>query len=179
MDKALKICINAKCQRPSVCNSVETILVDEALAKQFLPLLKNEFDSCRVKIRGCAKTARIISGIQKATNQDWSTEYLDLIVAIKVVKDIEEAISHINTFGSGHTESIITRNAAKANKFLKEVDSACCFVNMSTRFSDGHQFGLGAEIGISTDKLHARGPMGLEELTTYKWVGRGTGQIRK
>ena len=178
LDMALRICLNAKCQRSSVCNAVETILVDEAAAKKFLPALKDEFDDCRVKIYGCDKTAKIISGIQKATIRDWSTEYLDLIVAVKVVKNIEEAISHINTFGSGHTESIITKNTVKANKFLKEVDSACCFVNMSTRFSDGHQFGLGAEIGISTDKLHARGPMGTEELTTYKWVGRGSGQIR-
>lgn len=177
--KALKICCNAKCQRPSVCNAVETILVHDSIAEKFLPRLKKEFDACGVKIRGCSKTQRIISGIQKATSGDYSNEYLDLIVSLKVVKNIQEAINHINDFGSHHTDAILTSNTAMANKFIKEVDSACCFVNISTRFSDGHQFGLGAEIGISTDKLHARGPMGLEELTTYKWVARGTGQVRK
>ncbi|MBP7088261.1 MAG: glutamate-5-semialdehyde dehydrogenase [Candidatus Omnitrophica bacterium] len=177
--KALKICLNAKVQRPSVCNAVETILVHKDIAKRFLPLLRKEFDAYKVEIRGDEKTAKIICGIKKASQKDWLTEYLDLIVAVKVVNNIEEAISHINTYGSGHTESIITKNKANADKFVREVDSACCFVNISTRFSDGYQFGLGAEIGISTDKIHARGPMGLEELTTYKWVGIGNGQIRE
>lgn len=176
--KALKICLNAKVQRPSVCNAVETILIHEGIARKFLPLLKQEFDIYGVKIRADAQTRKIIAGVQKASEKDWETEYLDLIVSIKVVKTIDEAIRHINTYGSHHTESILTRNTAHARKFVKEVDSACCFVNISTRFSDGYQFGLGAEIGISTDKLHARGPMGLEELTTYKWIARGDGQIR-
>jgi len=177
--KALKIAVNAKVQRPSVCNAVETILIHKDIAKKFLPLLKKEFDTNKVAIRADAKTAGIISGVKKAFESDWSTEYLDLVVSIKVVKDVDEAIRHINCYGSHHTESIITRNKKNAEHFLKEIDSACCFVNISTRFSDGYQFGLGAEIGISTDKLHARGPMGLEELTTYKWIATGNGQIRE
>lgn len=177
--KALKICINAKTQRPSVCNAVETILVHQQIAGKFLPLLKEGFDGRRVEIRGDSRTLKVISGIKKARKQDWSTEYLDLTVTIKVVKDVGEAIRHINLYGSRHTDSIITRTKENAEKFLREVDSACCFANISTRFSDGYQFGLGAEIGISTDKLHARGPMGLEELTTYKWIVTGDGQIRE
>jgi len=176
--KALKICINAKVQRPSVCNAVETILVHKNIAKKFLPLLKKEFDKYNVQIRGDAQTQRVLKRIKRARNEDWITEYLDLIVSIKIVKNIDQAVKHINRYGSQHTESIITRTKSNANKFIKEVDSACCFVNISTRFSDGYQFGLGAEIGISTDKIHARGPMGLEELTTYKWIARGSGQIR-
>lgn len=177
--KALKICVNSKVQRPSVCNAVEKILIHQDVAKSFLPLLKNEFDKYRVEIRADTQTAKIIKGVKKATEKDWFAEYLDLIIAIKVVRGIDEAISHINKYGSHHTDSIITNDTANAEKFIKEVDSACCFVNISTRFSDGYQFGLGAEIGISTDKLHARGPMGLEELTTYKWVAEGDGQIRE
>ncbi len=179
LKKALKIATNAKAQRPSVCNAVETILVDNKIAKKFLPLLKEEFDSLGIKIRADNKTAQIITGTSKASLKDWSTEYLDLTISIKVVSGIDEAIRHINTYGSRHTDAIITKNKTAAKKFVKEVDSACCFINISTRFSDGYQFGLGAEIGISTDKLHARGPMGLEELTTYKYIAKGTGQIRK
>tara|TARA_B100000315_G_scaffold258576_1_gene311240 strand:- start:1575 stop:2825 length:1251 start_codon:yes stop_codon:yes gene_type:complete len=178
LKKALKICINAKAQRPSVCNAVETILVHKKIAFKFLPLLKKEADKALINMRIDSKGAKILPSLKRATKADWSAEYLDLIVSIKVVANLNEAIEHINTYGSHHTESILTKNSANANKFLKGVDSACCFVNISTRFSDGFEFGLGAEIGISTDKLHARGPMGLEELTTYKWVGRGTGQIR-
>lgn len=177
--KALKICVNSKVQRPSVCNAVETILVHENAAGKFLPALKKEFDRHKVRIRGDEKAARILRGIKKATNKDWTTEYLDLIVSIRIVDNIDKAIKHINFYGSKHTDSIITKDAKAADKFLKEVDSACCFANISTRFSDGYQFGLGAEIGISTDKLHARGPMGLEELTTYKYIVKGSGQIRK
>lgn len=177
--KALRICVNAKVQRPSVCNAVETILVHKDIAGNFLPLLKKEFDKYNVRIRGDEATRAVIPAVQKATGQDWVTEYLDLIVSIKVVSAVEEAIKHINLYGSHHTESILTRNAKNARKFVREVDSACCFVNISTRFSDGYQLGLGAEIGISTDKLHARGPMGLEELTTYKWVVSGNGQVRE
>ncbi len=176
--KALKICLNAKVQRPAVCNAVETILVHKQIAGKFLLLLKKEFDANGVEIRGDEITAKILSGVKPARKEDWSAEYLDLIVAVKVVKDVEEAIKHINLYGSHHTDSIITKDKARAAKFVKGVDSACCFINISTRFSDGYQFGLGAEIGISTDKLHARGPMGLEELTTYKWVASGNGQIR-
>ncbi|MFH1767608.1 MAG: glutamate-5-semialdehyde dehydrogenase, partial [Candidatus Omnitrophota bacterium] len=159
--QALRICVNAKTQRPSVCNAVETILVHKSIAEKFLPLLKGEFDRLVVQIRGDKKTCRLIPGIKKASAGDWSCEYLDLVVSIKVVADTDEAIRHINTYGSHHTDSIITKSRKNGGKFVKGVDSACCFVNISTRFSDGHQFGLGAEIGISTDKLHARGPMGL------------------
>ena len=175
---ALRISVNAKVQRPSVCNAVEKILVHKDIAESFLPLLKKEFDKYKVEIRGDRETFRVLKGIKKASNADWFAEYLDLIVAIKVVPDINAAISHINFYGSHHTDSIITKDTFNAKKFTREVDSACCFVNISTRFSDGFQFGLGAEIGISTDKLHARGPMGLEELTTYKWIAEGNGQIR-
>jgi glutamate-5-semialdehyde dehydrogenase len=177
-EKALKICINAKVQRPSVCNAVETILVHKKIAKKFLPLLKKELDKYKVEIRGDQNTLRILKGVKKARERDWITEYLDLVISIKVVKDLDEAISHINFYGSGHTDAIITKNINNAEKFVREVDSACCFVNISTRFSDGYQFGLGAEIGISTDKLHARGPMGIEDLTTYKYVAYGDGQVR-
>ena len=176
--KALKICVNAKVQRPSVCNAVETILVHKGTAGKFLPLLKKEFDKHGVKIRGDRAAVKILKGIKKATAADWTTEYLDLIVSLKIVGDVREAIEHVNCYGSHHTDSIITKNTKNSEKFLKGVDSACCFTNISTRFSDGYQFGLGAEIGISTDKLHARGPMGLEELTTYKYIVKGTGQIR-
>lgn len=179
LKQALSICVNSKVQRPSVCNAVETILIHQTAAKKFLPQLKLEFDKYGVKIKGDRKTQKLLKGIEKAKTLDWSTEYLDLIVSIKVVSDIEEAIKHINLYGSGHTDSIVTTDAGSASKFVQGVDSACCFTNISTRFSDGYQFGLGAEIGISTDKLHARGPMGLEELTTYKYIARGNGQIRE
>ncbi len=178
LKKALKICLNAKCQRPSVCNAVETILVHKKIAAVFLPRLKKKLDLCRVRIKGDEQTRALLKGVSRAVEADWFEEYLDLIVSIKVVDDISQAIEHINLYGSHHTDSILTENAARARRFTREVDSACCFVNISTRFSDGYQFGLGAEIGISTDKLHARGPMGLEELTTYKYVVEGDGQIR-
>ena len=177
--KALRICVNAKVQRPSVCNAAETILVHQNIAKEFLPLLKKEFDKHKVEMRADQKTCKILKKIKQAKAKDWSTEYLDLIVSIKIVKNIQEAIKHINKYGSHHTDSIVSKDKNNINNFLKEVDSACCFSNISTRFSDGHQLGLGAEIGISTDKLQARGPMGLEELTTYKWVVTGNGQIRE
>jgi glutamate-5-semialdehyde dehydrogenase len=176
--KALRVCVNAKVQRPSVCNAVEKILVHKDIAKFFLPELKRELDKYKVEIRGDEASCKILKGIKKAKVADWFAEYLDLIVAIKVVKDIDEAITHINFYGSHHTDSIMTKISANAGKFIKEVDSACCFVNISTRFSDGYQFGLGAEIGISTDKLHARGPMALEELATYKYIVFGSGQVR-
>jgi glutamate-5-semialdehyde dehydrogenase len=179
LTKALKICTNAKVQRPSVCNAVETIIVHKKIAMKFLPRLKKEFDKYKVEIRGDEKSVLLLKRIKKATAKDWSTEYLDLKVSIKIVNTLDEAIKHINHYGSHHTDSILTQNMNNAQKFIQYVDSACCFVNISTRFSDGYQFGLGAELGISTDKLHARGPMGLRELTTYKWVVRGNGQIRE
>lgn len=178
MNQALKICVNAKVQRPSVCNAAETILVHQNIAKKFLPLLKKEFDKNKVQIRGDSQTQTFLKGIRKAVKNDWSTEFLDLIVAVKVVKDVDAAVDHINTYGSHHTDTILTQDLNNARVFVRGVDSACCFVNISTRFSDGYQFGLGAEIGISTDKLHARGPMGLDDLTTYKYVVEGNGQIR-
>ena len=177
--KALDICVNAKVQRPSVCNAVETILVHKDEAVKFLPLLKKEFDKYNVQIRGCRKTGKILKSVDAADEKDWYTEYLGLTVSIKIVEDVSEAVHHINFYGSHHTDSIITEDLGNASRFVNGVDSSCCFVNISTRFSDGYQFGLGAEIGISTDKLHARGPMGLKELTTYKYVVYGDGQIRE
>ena len=179
IDIALKVCFNAKVQRPSVCNAVETLLVHKDIAKEFLPLIAQKFKEAKVVLKGCPKTKKILPDIERATQKDWYTEYLDLIISIKVVDSLEEAIDHINTYGTHHSDCIITQDVNTANKFLEEVDSACCYLNASTRFTDGYEFGLGAEIGISTDKLHARGPMGLEELTTYKYVILGQGQIRK
>jgi len=176
--KALPICINAKCQRPAVCNAVETILVHEKIADRFLPVLKTALAKEKVMIKGDDRSRKIVKGLKKAYASDWSREYGDLTVNLKVVSSVDEAVAHINLYGSHHTDSIITDNINRAGQFSREVDSACCFVNISTRFSDGFQFGLGAEIGISTDKLHARGPMGLEELTTYKYIVEGDGQIR-
>lgn len=173
------IILNAKVQRPSVCNAAETLLVDEAIAKEFLPTMIECLEDAKVEVRGCPLTRRIVKGAKKAAEADWFAEYLDLILAVKVVKNIDEAIAHINRYGSNHSDAVVTRDERQAEKFLQEVDSACVYVNASTRFTDGHQFGFGAEIGISTDKLHARGPMGLEELTTYKYVIRGNGQVRE
>ncbi len=179
LPQAVRICLNAKTQRPSVCNAVETILVHKKCADKFLPRIEKQLEEKNVEIKSGQKGLKILKNAKKAKETDWSKEYLNLTVSIKVVDDTGQAIAHINKYGSGHTDCLITKNKKTAQKFLKEVDSACCFHNLSTRFSDGYQFGLGAEIGISTDKLHARGPMGLEELTTYKWIGKGSGQIRK
>lgn len=176
--KALQICLNAKVQKPGVCNAAETFLVHEKIAKVFLPKLMEELKLHQVKIRGCPKTVKIFK-TDKATEQDWYEEYLDLIVAIKIVSSTEEAIEHINHYGSMHTESIISKNKLCIQQFEKGVDSAVVLSNASTRFNDGFEFGFGAEIGISTDKLHARGPVGLKELTTYKYLVKGSGQIRK
>jgi len=176
---AHKICINAKVQRPGVCNAMETMLVHQNIARKFLLKIIADLKAYGVEIRGCAKTRSIIKeGIRKATEKDWSEEYLDLILAVKVVKDTSEAIAHINTYGSQHSDAIVTKDKKEAEQFLKSVDSACLYVNASTRFTDGYEFGFGAEVGISTDKLHARGPMALEELTTYKYTVIGKGQIR-
>jgi len=176
---ALDVTFNAKVQRPGTCNAVETLLVHKDIAPVFLPKIFAMFTKAGVEMRGCAQTRKIIQGIKKAKKEDWENEYLALIVSIKIVDDVNEAISHINTYGTKHSDAIITKDNTAAAKFLNEVDSACLYHNASTRFTDGGEFGLGAEIGISTDKIHARGPMGLEELTTYKYLIYGNGQIRK
>ncbi len=178
MEMALEICENAKCQRPGTCNAMETLLVDESIAVTFLPLVREMFDKKGVELRGCDATLRILQNLKTASPADWRTEYLDMILAVRVVKGVDDAIEHINTYGSGHSDAIVTGDLASAEKFQEGVDSAAVYVNASTRFTDGAQFGLGAEIGISTNKLHARGPMALEELTTYKWVIEGKGQVR-
>ncbi|MBN2190316.1 MAG: glutamate-5-semialdehyde dehydrogenase [Candidatus Aureabacteria bacterium] len=178
LDKALKIIKNAKCQRPGVCNAAETLLVDKAVSEKFLPQAADMLKGEKVELRGCPETMKILRGIKAATEDDWYEEYLDLILSIKVVDGVEEAIKHINKYGSMHSDAIVTENQASALKFLNMVDSAAVYLNASTRFTDGGQFGMGAEIGISTDKIHARGPMGLEELNTYKYVIKGDGQIR-
>jgi len=175
---AADIVFNAKCQRPSVCNAIETLLVDEAIAKEFLPLVKEKLDEKKVELRGDTKACQILKGIKDATEEDWRTEFLALVLAIKVVSGVDEAIKHINTYGTKHSEVIITKDKKAAKKFQDEVDAAAVYVNASTRFTDGFEYGFGAEIGISTQKLHARGPMGLPELTSYKYVVHGNGQIR-
>ncbi len=179
IDIAKSVCLNAKVQRPGVCNAMETLLVHRDIAKVFLPQMIDMFRNAKVEIRGCKKTKEIVPEIKQAKKEDWSTEYLDLILSIKIVSSEQEAIDHINTYGSCHSDAIITKTSSSADKFLKEVDSATVYVNSSTRFTDGGEFGLGAEIGISTGKLHARGPMGLEELTTYKYLIFGKGQVRE
>ncbi len=179
LNMAQDICFNAKVQRPAVCNAMESMLVHKDVAIRFLPGMLKKFDAAGVEIRGCAVTQRIVKGIKRATEKDYYTEYLDLILSVKVVDSLKDAIAHINHYGSHHSDSIITANRRNALEFLNKVDSACVYVNASTRFTDGYQFGMGAEIGISTDKLHARGPMALEELTTYKYQVFGNGQIRQ
>ncbi len=179
LEMAWKVVLNAKVQRPATCNATETLLVHQDIAERFLPKMAELFRKYNVEMRGCEKTLKILSDIKHATENDWYTEYLDLIISIKIVNSIEEAIEHINKYGTHHSDSIITENRQSAEKFLKEVDSAAVYHNASTRFTDGGEFGLGAEIGISTDKIHARGPMGLEELTSYKYIIYGNGQIRE
>jgi glutamate-5-semialdehyde dehydrogenase len=175
---AIDVSVNAKAQKPATCNALETLLVHEKIAKAFLPRIYGELKRQGVVVKGCEKTAAILKGIKKATNADWYTEYLDLTLAIKVVKDMAEAIDHIRKYGSNHTEAIITTNYDRAWKFLREVNSSLVLVNASTRLNDGFQLGLGAEMGISTTKLHAFGPMGLEELTVTKFIAFGSGQLR-
>lgn len=179
LEMALKVTLNAKVQRPSTCNATETLLVHKDIAEKFLPRMAELFRKYNVEMRGCKETLKILPDIKEAKEEDWYAEYLDLIISIKIVNDVDEAISHINKYGTHHSDSIITQNRETAEKFLKEVDSAAVYHNASTRFTDGGEFGLGAEIGISTDKIHARGPMGLEELTIYKYVVYGNGQIRE
>lgn len=176
---AYDICFNAKIQRPGVCNAMETMLVDERIAAKFLPEMIRRFKDAGVEIRGCDETKKIVKNIKSATEEDWYTEYLDLILSVKVVNDVDEAIGHIMKYGSYHSDAIVTKDKKTAGKFLKEVDSACVYVNASTRFTDGGEFGKGAEIGISTDKMHARGPVGVEELTSYKYIIYGKGQVRE
>ncbi len=178
LEMALSIIENAKTQRIGVCNACESLVIHKAIAKQFIPMLVETLAKKQVEIRGDKEACEISNNIQLATQEDWGTEYLDLILSLKIVNDLEEAIQHINQYSTKHSESIITKNYENARRFLNEIDSSCVYVNSSTRFTDGGEFGLGAEIGISTQKLHARGPMGLKELTTTKYVIYGNGQIR-
>lgn len=173
------ICFNAKVQRPGTCNAMETMLVDEAAAEGFLPKMLKRFEDAGVELRGCPITLSVYPDIKEVKEEDFYNEYLDLILNVKVVNDMDDAVDHIAKYSSAHSDSIVTMNYNKAMRFLREVDSSAVFVNASTRLNDGYQFGLGAEIGISTDKIHARGPMGLEELTCTKFIVFGSGQIRK
>lgn len=179
LDMAEAIAFNAKCHRYGVCNAMETLLVAAQEAENILPRLAQKYAQENVELRGCERTLTILDGIKAATAEDWDTEYLAPILSIKIVDDIDEAIDHINTHSSGHTESIITNDYERSRRFLAEVDSSSVMVNASTRFADGFEYGLGAEIGISTDKIHARGPVGLEGLTSQKWIVLGSGQIRQ
>jgi len=176
---AEEVCFNTNVQRPGVCNAMETLLVNRAEAERFLPSMAKRFATAGVELRGCAQTLRIVPEAVPAAEEDWPAEFLDLILAVRVVDSLEEAIAHNAAYSSNHTEAIITRDYDRARRFVREVDSSVVLVNASTRFNDGGQLGLGAEIGISTSKLHAFGPMGLEELTTSKFVVFGNGQIRE
>jgi glutamate-5-semialdehyde dehydrogenase len=178
LDMACRILVNAKCQRPGVCNAAECLLVHQDVASPFLPVAASQLRARGVELRGCAATRRLLPDVRPATDEDYATEYLDLILSVKIVDDLDAAIAHISRFGSGHTDAILTEDQEAARRFTAAVDSAAVMVNASTRFHDGFEFGLGAEIGISTGKLHARGPCGLRELCTYKYVVIGNGQIR-
>jgi glutamate-5-semialdehyde dehydrogenase len=179
LQMAERICYNAKVQRPGVCNAMETLLVHEQVARDFLPAMARRFETAGVTLRGCPQTRAILADISPASDADWAQEYLDLILAVKVVADMEAAMDHIARYGSNHTEAIVTSDFARAHRFVREVDASVVLVNASTRFNDGGQLGLGAEMGISTSKLHAFGPMGLQELTTQKFVVLGDGQFRE
>jgi glutamate-5-semialdehyde dehydrogenase len=178
LDMAERIVINAKTQRPGVCNAEEKLLVHRAVAKGFVPRIVKALRVKGVEIRACPETLKLVPDAKPATEDDWHREYLDLIIAIKIVADVDEAIAHINKYNSKHTEAIITKSYDNAAKFTKQIDAAAVMVNASTRFTDGGQFGFGAEVGISTQKLHARGPMGVRELTCTKYIVEGTGQVR-
>jgi glutamate-5-semialdehyde dehydrogenase len=178
LDMALRVCENAKCQRPGVCNAMETLLVHRDVAAEFLPMLGARFKDLGVELRGDPEARSFVPDMKEAVEDDWYAEYLDLVLAVRVVSSVEEAVDHINRYGSKHSDAIIAEAEAAQKQFVQKVDSATVYINASTRFTDGGEFGMGAEIGISTDKLHARGPMGLEELTTYKYIIRGKGQIR-
>ncbi|NLI60745.1 MAG: glutamate-5-semialdehyde dehydrogenase [Clostridiales bacterium] len=179
LDMALDIVVNAKVQRPGVCNAAETLLIDRTIAPELLPRIVEELKNNKVEIRGCDETIKLIPDAKAACLEDWFEEYLDYILAVRIVDGVEEAIEHINIYGTGHSEAIVTSDYFNAEKFLNQVDAAAVYVNASTRFTDGYEFGFGAELGISTQKLHARGPMGLKELTTIKYIVRGQGQIRE
>jgi len=176
---AEEICFNAKVQRPGTCNAMETMLVDEKIAKDFLPQMLKRFKQAGVKLKGCEKTLQTDPSIESVKDEDFYNEYLDLILNVKIVQHIDEAMAHIEKYGSAHSDAIVTKDYNKSMRFLREVDSSAVFVNASTRLNDGYQFGLGAEMGISTDKIHARGPMGLEELTCTKFIVLGNGQLRE
>jgi glutamate-5-semialdehyde dehydrogenase len=177
--QALELAINSKCQSIQVCNALETLLVDKNSAEQILPQLQAAFEANHIELRGCAQTQNILPGITLATEEDWHTEYLAPILAIKLVNGITEAMAHINHYGSGHTDGIVTQSLKLAQLFEQQVDSASVLINASTRLSGGGDYGLGSVIGISTDKLHARGPVGPDELTSYKWVVYGQGHLRE
>lgn len=184
LNMAGEICYNAKVQKPATCNAMETLLVHQGIAVRFLPFMIKKFQKAGVEVRGCEKTQQILNSISKlkikpANEDDWQSEYLDLIISIKIVRNLEEAIEHINKYGTKHSDAIVSENKERAEEFLKKIDSACVYWNASTRFTDGEQFGMGAEMGISTDKIHCRGPMALEELTSYKYLIYGKGQTRK
>lgn len=179
LEMARAICFNAKVQRPGVCNAMETMLVHKAVARKFLPEMVSEFLEAGVEIRGCNRTKEMIKCVKLAQEKDWNEEYLDLILSVKIVDDVHQAIEHINKYGSKHSDAIVTKDKKEADVFMRSVDSSSLYVNASTRFTDGYEFGFGAEVGISTDKLHARGPMALEELTTYKYMVYGNGQVRE
>lgn len=179
LEMAGDICFNAKVQRPGTCNAMETMLVDEPVAAAFLPGMLKRFRDAGVELRGCPKTVAAFPGVKEVKEEDFHNEYLDLVLNVKVVRDMDDAIGHISKYGSAHSDAIMTMNYDKAMRFLREVDSSAVLVNASTRLNDGYQFGLGAEIGISTDKIHARGPMGLEELTCTKFIVLGNGQLRE
>ena len=179
LDMAESIAINAKCQRPGICNAMETLLIDVAVAETFLPRVARKLAEAGVELRGCRQSCKLVAGMKPAAESDWTEEYLDLILAVKVVDGVDAAIDHINAYGSKHTDAIVTRSIEAAERFVAGVDSSSVMVNASTRLSDGGEYGLGAEVGISTDKLHARGPMGAEDLTTYKWIVTGSGHLRR
>ena len=177
LDQAIEIVLNAKCQRPSACNSLETLLVHEAISETFLPRMKEALDLTGAEIKGCEKSEKLLH-VKRASDEDYHTEHLSNALNIKIVESVDEAIAHIAQFGSSHSEAILSENYTTAERFLNEVDAACVYINASTRFTDGGEFGFGAEVGISTNKLHARGPMGINDLTTYKFKVYGKGQIR-
>ena len=180
LDKAWNICFNAKVQRPGVCNAMETMLVHSAVADAFMPKMIEMFKSAGVELRGCERTVKFDPDyIKPATEEDWYEEYLDLVLSVRVVDSLDQAIDHINTYGSHHSDAIVTENYTNGMRFITMVDSAAVYINASTRFTDGNEFGLGAEMGISTDKVHVRGPMGLEDLTITKYIILGSGQVRK
>ncbi len=178
-DKSLAVIVNAKTQKPEVCNAAETLLVHQDAAKKFLPRAAETLKTKGVELRGCERTRAVVPWMKKATEEDWYAEYLDLILAVRVVKSLDDAVRHIRKYGSAHSDAILTEDKKAAQSFCGQVDSSAVFVNASTRFNDGGEFGMGAEMGISTDKLHVRGPMGLEELTSYKYVVLGDGQVRE